>query len=127
MTEDFFTEKRIELVTLKKEQMKAIDIDYSHLCNDFILANSPVKNLTVYELLENGTKRRGFKRFVVYDQEIQTFDNSPMIRVGGWWLDSENIPTKWDNMTVYGCGNPAVFKFSDDQTHFNHPDSSAVS
>jgi hypothetical protein len=126
MTTEVFTEKRLELLQLKKEQMKAVDLDYTDLCNDFILNNSPVKNLEVYELLENGNKRRGFKRFIIYEQEVQTFGNSPMIKVGGWWLNSDNVPTKWDSMTVFGCGNPAIFKLSDNQTHSKHPDSTDV-
>ena len=47
----------------------------------------------------------------------------PMITVGGWWLNSENIPTKWDDMTVSGIGNPAVFKVSENQINHKHPDS----
>lgn len=123
MRELEFSQQRKDLLKIKAEQEEAINVKYTALCDDFILTNSPVKNLEVYELLENGKKRRGFKRFVIYSQEISVFVDSPMIRVGGWWLNSENVPSKWDSMTVYGIGNPAIFKLSENQTNFKHPDS----
>ena len=45
-----------------------------------------------------------------------------MMRVGGWWLDKENIPTKWDTMTVIGVSNAAKFKLSENQKNENHPE-----
>lgn len=126
MTDSKFSKERKDLLKIKSEQEKAINIKYTALCDEFILKNSSVKNLEVYELLENGNKRRGFKRFVIYEQQIQVFCDSPMIKVGGWWLDKENIPKKWDTMTVYGVGNPAIFKISDNQNHLKHPDSTNV-
>ena len=126
MTNSEFIQERKDLLQIKVEQEKAINIDYTALCDEFILENSPVKNLEVYELIENGNKRRGFKRFVIYDQSVRIMGNSPMISVGGWWLNSDNVPTKWDNMTVSGIGNPAVFQVSDNQIALNHPDSSVV-
>lgn len=118
-----FIKKRNELLAKKKQQETEINDLYTKYVFDFIEKNSPVKKLTVYELVENGIRRRGFKRFVIYTQEVIFFDSSsPIIRVGGWWLNTENIPTKWDTMTVSGIGNPAIFKMSENQINLDHPD-----
>jgi hypothetical protein len=121
-TKDFFKKRNALQNELKKFQKK-MDIEYTKIVKEFIKANSPVENLKVYELVENGMKRKGFKRFVIYTQEIQVFDKMPMIRVGGWWLDANNVPAKWDNMTVFGVCNPAKFLLSENQINEKHPDS----
>jgi hypothetical protein len=121
-TKDFLKKRKFYQDELKKFQ-KQVDIAYTKIVKEFISENSPVKNLKVYELLENGIKRKGFKRFIIYTQEVNVFDKMPMIRVGGWWLDVNNIPAKWDNMTVFGVGNPAKFVLSENQEHEKHPDS----
>lgn len=119
-----FLFQRSELLKLKEEHLKKINQDYSKIAQQFIDANSPVKNHKVYELIANGKKRRGFKRFVIYTQEVSVFDKKDIfIRVGGWWLDKENTPTKWDTMTVMGVGNAAVFILSENQINKKHPDS----
>ncbi|MNU09540.1 hypothetical protein D3C72_2561730 [compost metagenome] len=51
------------------------------------------------------------------------WDETLMITVGGWWLNENNTPSKWDNMTVEGVSNPAIFKLSEDQTANDHPES----
>lgn len=110
---------------LKKElelAKDAIDKKYTKIHDDFIEANTEVKKLSVYELVRNGIKRHGFKRFVIYDRSVSTFDNHAMIQVGGWWLNSENVPTKWDSFTVFGVSNNAVFVLSENQIHLPHPD-----
>jgi hypothetical protein len=119
---EFLKKRKFYQDELKKFQ-KQVDIAYTKIVNEFIKENSPVKNLKVYELLENGIRRKGFKRFIIYTQEVSIFSKNPMIRVGGWWLDKNNIPKKWDNMTVYGVGNPAKFVLSESQENENHPDS----
>ena len=123
MTNLDFIQKKNDLLKIKEAQEKVINQNYTDLCNEFIEHNSPVKDSEVYELIENGNKRRGFKRFVIYDQKIRVMGSFPMITVGGWWLNSENVPTKWDDMTVSGIGNPAVFKVSENQINLKHPDS----
>jgi hypothetical protein len=122
-TEDFIL-KRNELLTLKEKHLEVINKEYSEVLKEFIKENSPVEKLKVYELIENGIKRRGFKRIVIYDIEVAVWDNDAvMIRIGGWWLDKENVPTKWDTMTVCGVSNPAIFKLSENQENEKHPDS----
>lgn len=122
MTETIFLEKRGALLDRKNKLLKEINEEYAQICGEFKNANSPVENLKVYELVENGRKRRGFKRFVIYTQEITVYDEGDIfIRVGGWWLDAVNVPTKWDTMTVIGISNPAVFKLSENQINEKHP------
>lgn len=123
MTEAKFIESRKLLQAKKAELEKQINIEYTKICDDFKNVHSPVEILKVYELKENGRKRMGFKRFVIYSIELRVWDDTVMITVGGWWLDKESIPTKWDNMTVKGVGNPAVFELSEDQTNHKHPES----
>lgn len=111
---------------LKKEldiYKKAIDEKYTKIHDDFIEANTELKKLSVYELVKNGIKRRGFKRFVIYDRSVSLFGKDhAIIQVGGWWLNSENIPTKWDSFSVFGVSNKAEFILSTNQDHLPHID-----
>jgi hypothetical protein len=118
-----FIEQRNLLLVQKEEQVKAINVEYNRILKEFLKDNSPIEEGKVYELLENGRKRRGFKRFIIYDQTVRMWDETLMITIGGWWLNEKDIPTKWDNMTVQGISNPAVFKISENQTALNHPKS----
>jgi hypothetical protein len=127
MTEEKFIESRNLLVAKKAEFEKQINIEYNKICEEFIWAHSPVKRLKVYLLRKNGRPRRGFKRFVIYRIELRVWDETVMIIVGGWWLNKESIPTKWDNMTVSGIGNPAIFELAEDQTNYEHPDKNSDS
>ncbi len=101
---------------------KGINKEYTKLTKQFVFDNSPVKEHRVYELTENGTKRRGFKRFVIYTHDINIHGSHVMLRVGGWWLDNDSIPSKWEVMTVSGVCNPAVFVLSDNQKNKPHPE-----
>lgn len=104
--------------TTKIEKKNAV------LVNRYLNDRSPVKENIVYELIEGGKKRRGFTRIIIYAIGIQMFGpNHPTIGAAGWWLDKDNVPTKWDNFVVAGVGNPAVFKQSKDQTYKPHPES----
>lgn len=123
MKKEQFIEERKLLLEKKKEQENAVNVEYNRILKEFLSENSPVETHKVYELLKNGRKRRGFKRFVIYKQAVQMWDEDLMITVGGWWLNENNIPSKWDNMTVEGVGNSAIFKLSDDQTANKHPES----
>ena len=124
MTTDLFISERKILLAEKESQLEKINIKYTQILKEFKKANSPVKKYKVYELLKNGRKRRGFNRFVIYDIEVAVWDeDAVMIRTGGWWLDKENFPTKWDTMTVVGVSNPAIFKLSENQEAKKHPDS----
>lgn len=117
-----FLKQRKALQKKLEAYKKEIDKAYSKIAKQFILEASPVKEGKVYELKENGTKRRGFKRFVIYDHDYTIYKEHINIRVGGWWLDADSVPSKWDNMTVTGVCNPAVFELSKDQTNKPHPD-----
>lgn len=123
MTEAKFIESRKLLQAKKAELEEQINIEYTKICDDFKNVHSPVELLKVYELKENGRKRRGFKRFVIYSIELRVFYDTVNIVVAGWWLDKQSIPSKWDNMTVKGIGNPAIFELSEDQTNHKHPES----
>lgn len=123
MTEQDFLAKRIALKNKKQAQEKIIDIEYTAVLKEFLDKNSPVQKNIVYELVENGRKRRGFKRIIFYDIDVNVWDESIMIIVGGWWLNENNVPTKWDNMTVSGIRNPAIFKPSENQNAEKHPQS----
>ena len=121
-TEQFLKERKA-LLDKKAIQEAEINKEYTRILNEFKKENSPVQKQKVYELQENGRKRRGFKRIVIYDIDVAVWDaDQVMIRAGGWWLDKNNIPTKWDTMTVVGVSNNAVFKLSDDQTAEKHPE-----
>lgn len=123
MTESNFLEQRVSLLDRKEQLLKGINEEYTKLVNEFIDKNIPVKKQKVYELVKNGNKRRGFKRFVIYTQELSVYDKTDIfIRVGGWWLNSENVPTKWDTMTVFGVCNAAEFILSENQENLDHPE-----
>lgn len=122
MKKEQFIEERKLLLERKKEQENAVNVEYSRILEEFLSENSPVETHKVYELLKNGRKRRGFKRFVIYKQVVQMWDEDLMITVGGWWLNENNIPSKWDNMTVEGIGNPAIFELSESQDNELHPE-----
>lgn len=123
MNTENFIKERNDLLKSKEEFLKTINQGYTTIVNEFIDENSPVKNLKVYNLVENGKKRKGFKRFVIYTQEVSVYNEKDIfIRVGGWWLNNESIPTKWDSMTVMGVSNAAVFELSENQENKNHPD-----
>lgn len=122
MTTKDFIKKRKSLQKDLKGFQKKINVLYTKISKQYINENSPVKVLKVYELIENGIKRRGYNRFVVYTLDISVFSDSPSIRAGGWWLNKKNIPEKWDTMSVTGVGNPAVFILSKNQKNEKHPD-----
>jgi hypothetical protein len=122
-TEDFILKRKI-LLEKKESQNDLINKEYTQILKEFVKENSPVEKFKVYELVENGIKRRGFKRIVIYDIEVAVWDKDVvMIRIGGWWLDKENVPAKWDTMTVVGVSNPAIFKLSENQLAEKHPES----
>ena len=96
--------------------------DFWHLRSEWLEAKQevyPSRNEAdnkVYELVENGIKRRGFKRFLMVTFQGQFIKGDHLIyQCAGWWLDENNTPAKWDNMTVFGVGNKAVFKLSASQ------------
>ena len=109
---------RIELEFLKK----GIDERYTQMVNSYTEKYSPLEKLKVYEI-EKKNKRRKFERFVVYDLSVSFIGSHPIITAGGWWLNNESIPTKWDNFTVHNISNPEIFVLSEDQTANPHPDS----
>lgn len=123
-----FDKQRKALLKEREAAIKSIDKRYNKIVKKFIEAHSPVKEGVVYELVKDGIKRRGFKRFVIYDLDVTSFTSSDrkrshyFIRAAGWWLNEDNVPTKRDDMTVFGVGNPAVFKESDNQEHKPHPE-----
>jgi hypothetical protein len=124
MKESNFLEQRNSLLDKKEAFLNGINKEYTKLVNEFINENSPVENFKVYELIKNGKKRRGFKRFVIYKHNLTVyFKTDIFITVGGWWLDNENTPTKWDTMTVMGVSNSAEFVLSENQINKKHPDS----
>lgn len=122
-TEDFIL-KRKALLEKKESQNDLINKEYTQILKEFVEENSPVEKHKVYELVKNGIKRRGYKRIVIYSTEVGVWDGDYVhIRVGGWWLDKDNVPTKWDTMTVVGVSNPAIFKLSENQLAEKHPES----
>jgi len=111
--------------TLKKELAdftETVDQKYTKIHAKFIEGNSPLKTKMVYELTKNGIKRRGFKRYVIYTQNVEVISKNVIITCGGWWLNEKSIPTKWDTFSVFGVYNKAEFKLSEDQHTEKHPD-----
>jgi hypothetical protein len=123
MTPKEFKTQRDSLLAKLESYKEQIDKEYTQISRRFTESNCPVEKEKVYELTRNGVKRRGFKRFVIYDIEPRVILNSPSIIVGGWWLDKDNVPSKWDNMTVLGAVNSAVFELSGNQETKPHPES----
>jgi len=80
-------------------------------------ANIPYQRNKVYELVENGRKRRGYKRFVINTFYANIMDGKLFYRCAGYWLDEDNVPAKYDTMTVYGVINAAIFTLSENQKH----------
>ena len=124
MTEIEFLKKRKSLLKRKEKFQEKLDKEYTDYVNAYIDANFPVEKLKVYEL-EPGKRpyRKGFKRFVIYDRSLQFFGDCPIMRAGGWWLDEQNVPAKWDTITVGNIANPTIFVLSEDQTALPNPDS----
>jgi len=87
------------------------------LAAKFIDANSPVKVGKVYNLVSGGVKRRGYDRFVVFQQQVQFMGGHPIIIVAGWWINKlTDVAEKWDSSAVVeGVGNPTIFKLADNQ------------
>ena len=118
-----FIEKYQDIIKRKEDYSTELDLEYTEYVKEYLADNSPVERLKVYELIKNGNRRRGYKRFVVYSIRTQFMGRVCMINAGGWWLNQDNIPSKWDVMTVDGVSNPAIFKLSENQEHLPHPDS----
>ncbi len=80
-------------------------------------ANIPYKRNAVYELVKNGTRRRGFKRFLITDFQGKFIDSTGAMfyQACGWWLGYDNVPAKWDTMTIYGVSNRAILQLSGNQ------------
>lgn len=126
-----FLKKRNDLKKKVADYEKGIDKQYQPICKDFLNKVIPYKKGKVYELIENGNKRRSYKRFVIYSFQLQCFARSEskdksdfvMIRACGWWLDEKtNLPNKWDTQTVFGASNAAVLKLSNNQHNGKVPD-----
>lgn len=120
-----FLQKKNQLLSKKKEVVNAINIEYTALVKQYTDENSPVELFKVYELKKNGNARRGFKRFIPYQFEIETraYRDVAFIVAWGWWLNKENVPERWDCQTVYGIGNPPILELSENQTALQHPES----
>ena len=88
---------------------------------EWVKHNAPFKVGKVVEVINNGIKRRGLKRFVIYTYEPQftRFSKglSMFVSACGWWLDENNTPAKWDTMVISGASNNAEFKLSDSQAN----------
>lgn len=119
---DFIKKRNFYQSEIKKFE-KRVSVEYTKTVKEFLKENSPVATKKVYELVENGIKRKGYKRFVIYTQDVKMFDKHVLIIAGGWWLNENNITSKWDSMAVFGVGNPAKFVLSQNQIHQKHPDS----
>lgn len=93
----------------------------SKLASKFIAANSPVEVGKVYNLVSGGVKRRGYDRFVVFQQQVQFVGDRPIIVVAGWWINKlTDVAEKWDgSAVVHGVGNPTIFKLADNQKYKN--------
>lgn len=118
-----FCTKAQELREKVKNFKENIDKEeYTPLAEEFMKSNCIYEEGKVYELIKNGIKRRGFTRFVIYIINVHTMSfegkiEQAMIRCGVWWLNGENIPSKWDTMVVYGVSNNAEFTLSKNQEH----------
>jgi len=123
MNEKEFIKQKKALTAKLDAFKKEIDTEYTAILNNYLDENSPVEKLKVYEL-EPGKRpyRKGFKRFVVYSRDVQFFSGHPIISAGGWWLNENHVPTKWDQLTVANISNPTVLVLSSDQTALPHPD-----
>lgn len=91
------------------------------LAAKYIKQNSPVENGKVYNLVSGGIKRRGYDRFVVFQQQARSMGGHSIVVVGGWWINKlTNKAEKWDSSAVVlGVSNPAVFKLAEDQNYIN--------
>ncbi|PMD97695.1 hypothetical protein BWI97_08785 [Siphonobacter sp. BAB-5405] len=108
-----------------EEYKKTININYQELSDRFIQANSPLQKEMVYEPVKKPLVRKpkNSNRFVVYEVEVQMFRDVPYIRVGGWFLDLQNVPLIWKTYTVWGPQflEPTEFTLSANQTHLPPP------
>lgn len=114
-----FVKQHAEILKKIDDFKKKINKEvYTPLYKQFIKDNCPYKVGKVYELEKNGIRRRGFTRFVIYGFDACVmFERIAMIDAGGWWLDENSNPTKWDSFNVFGAGNAAIFKLSENQTN----------
>jgi hypothetical protein len=119
-----FKAARAKLLAKKKEQETQIDIEYTKICDAFVEENIAEKLHSVYEMVKgSGSKPKNFDRFIVYTRDIRFLGLDPIVTLGGWWLNSENLPEKWASYVVYGIANNTVFTLSSNQENKNHPKS----
>ena len=117
-----FISKKKALLDRKAKLEQEINAEYTKHCQEYIAANCPVEKGKVYEVVE-GAKKRDYKRFVVYESRPVMIFDTLAIQVGGWWLDKDSVPKKWECRYVSGTMNPTLFALSDNQINKPHPDS----
>lgn len=123
MTPEQFLQKRKSLNDKLEAYKNDINKEYNFLFNEFLKHNSPVTLHKVYEMEKCEIKPlRGYSRFVVYDFQPVFFHEDILLEAWGWWLDKNDVPKTWKGYTVYGVGNPTVFRLSENQKHNKHPE-----
>lgn len=124
LTNEEFCRLKNEISAKIKDFEKEIsDKEYKPLIAKYISDNCEYEIGKVYELVQNGIKRRGFKRFILTDLWVQSFGKKnegtqwAFIQCDGYWLNEDNETAKQDSMTVFGVGNPAILKLSNNQNY----------
>ena len=116
MTDDEFIEKRLAFQEEIKAVQKIINEKYTILVQEYLDSNCSYELAKVYDI-QGKSHPKGMKRFVVYQRGVETvMGEHPLVRIHGWWLDSDNNPKKWDSLSVdRGIANPAVLTLSENQ------------
>lgn len=118
----FFSEKK-KIERKRDREIKVLAKPYLKLVAKYVKDNTDLKRNKVYELATPNPRKR-YHRIVAYVIEAYFFGGQPSIRLGGWWLDQNNVPVKWDTLLVGGLvNNPTKLVLSKNQVHKPHPES----
>lgn len=119
------TSKRDSIMSQIEEFKKKKSKELQPFLEKFMKDHCPYLKNKVYEPAKGSYKPRGMNRFVVYAHDISFWPGGGVIvYVAGWFLDKDNVPSKWCQYAVGGTlGNPSKLVLSEDQTHLPHPNS----
>jgi hypothetical protein len=97
----------------------SINQEWTDLENEYTKEHSPWKIDQVYERTKKGNFK--YTRFVPYVLDTYELGSKVGVRAGGWWLNGDQVPEKWDTLMITGCTPLPEMQLSNDQNHKPHP------
>jgi hypothetical protein len=116
---EYMAQRQVMLDELEAAKAK-INERYNVLAGEYIAEHSPMERLRVYERVE-ATKHK-YKRFVPYQLDVFHMSQVASIRAGGWWLDVDGKPVRWDTLLLTSATPKREYKLSDNQHHIPYED-----